>query len=440
MNEHEGYGKRIYRQRKRPTPYILIFLFLAAAFALFYFLARQREGIDLPKSEPPEVSGYKGTAKIAENSPPGEQEVAMRRGAVNYRDDNREQPAAAVKPASQPPSPKKPINIPTSSSLFEMAGDYYLERNYRKALDLYHKAVSAGDKRALVYVGLCFYWLKKYDSAVLFFQEALAYNRLDFIALKFITLAYYDMGKLKKSQEYAEEALAAMKDVEIANLQARLVEEVDVMATKKPIETGTFTVSFSKIEHQGIERTVLDILRTAHREIGTKMDLYPSEPVSVILYNEKEFFDVTRSPGWAGGLYDGKIRIPIGGFEKADPGTLKRILFHEYAHALVHSVTPECPTWVNEGLALYFSEDVDVKIGQVIPLDKLEKGFPLDESAVVLAYLESYAAVSYLIRRYQIYSIKKLLNAFARGEDIKTAFRKAFMISYDRFLKTWGKD
>ncbi len=441
MNEREGYGKKIYRQRKKPALYIvLVFLFLAASFAFFYYLGKQKTSIDLVNT------GTVGKREAVDTAAPVS-DPSPRKYPQEYRHEDQGKPGTnPIQPGNLPQAAPALKNLPLSPQVteeprddFSLAGDYYLKRDYRKALELYTRA-STTDKRAVVYVGLCYYWLEDYNNALIFFREALDYNRLDFIAGKFIALAYYQLNDLENSLVYAKKALEAMKDIEIEDLQARLVEEKKVMKSFDVTDTRQFKVFFSRNEHQEIERSIVDILKAAHREIGTKMDFYPSAPVSVILYNEKDFFDVTRSPGWAGGLYDGKIRLPIAGIEDADYNTLKRILFHEYAHALVHAITPQCPVWINEGLAMYFSGDIGGKIGQVIPLDKLEKGFPLEESAVVIAYLESYSAVSYLIERYRIYGVKELLKAFGRGEDIKAAFNTALMISYDRFIKTWGKD
>ena len=56
-------------------------------------------------------------------------------------------------------------------------------------------------------------------------------------------------------------------------------------------------------------------------------------------------------PGWSGGLFDGRIRLPIRG-GLADRREFERVLTHEYVHALVHSVAAGgVPAWLNEGLA-----------------------------------------------------------------------------------------
>jgi hypothetical protein len=184
---------------------------------------------------------------------------------------------------------------------------------------------------------------------------------------------------------------------------------------------------------------VIDILKAAYREIGQEFNVFPSRPITIILYNEKGFFDVTRAPGWAGGLFDGKIRLPIKGIE--GQGTLlHRILFHEYTHALIHQMTPSCPLWLNEGLAEFFSGRQARKCGQIIPLRLLERNFPSQPQGIALAYMESYSAVSFLIEKFGLYRIKELLERMGEGKNITEAFSDVLYEDYDRFLNTWGKN
>ena len=71
----------------------------------------------------------------------------------------------------------------------------------------------------------------------------------------------------------------------------------------------------------------------------------------MILYTQENFFDVTRVPGWAGGLNDGRIRVPVQGLETVSD-LLARILKHELTHSFVFQKTGgRCPTWLQEGTA-----------------------------------------------------------------------------------------
>lgn len=204
--------------------------------------------------------------------------------------------------------------------------------------------------------------------------------------------------------------------------------------------TVHFRAVFDGYEHGGVSRTVLGILEDAYREMGRKLDHFPLQPVTVVLYTEKDFFDITRLPAWTAGAYDGKIRLPVRGIEKESGLSLRNVLYHEYVHALVHSITPRAPMWLNEGLAEYLVPRGFQRVGQAIPIQSLEGSFPLgDQRLMALAYAESFSAVSHLVERNGLYAVKRLLVALSRGDSLDEAFRGAFSISYDEFASAWGR-
>jgi len=219
-----------------------------------------------------------------------------------------------------------------------------------------------------------------------------------------------------------------------------LVASAEGVENRVEEQTVHFKAVFDGYEHGGVSRTVLGILEDAYREMGQQLDHFPLKPVTVVLYTEKDFFDITRLPAWTAGAYDGRIRLPVRGIEKESGLSLRQVLYHEYVHALVHSITPRAPMWLNEGLAEYLVPRGFHKVGQAIPIQSLENSFPLgDQRLMALAYAESFSAVSYLVEQHGLYAVKRLLMALSRGDALDAAFRGAFPISYDEFASTWGR-
>jgi hypothetical protein len=71
----------------------------------------------------------------------------------------------------------------------------------------------------------------------------------------------------------------------------------------------------------------------------------------VVLYEHGQFSDVTRSHAWVNGLFDGRIRLPLGA-SRPPRAELERLLTHEYAHAVIHrQARGRAPRWLQEGLA-----------------------------------------------------------------------------------------
>src|SRR6266849_2797496 len=107
--------------------------------------------------------------------------------------------------------------------------------------------------------------------------------------------------------------------------------------------------------HGGATRQLAsEVIATLEEQFKTlqgELRYTPPEPIGVILYTEEVFQDLTRVPSWAGGLNDGRIRIPVQGLEHVSD-LLEHILKHELTHSFVFQKTAgRAPTWLQEGVA-----------------------------------------------------------------------------------------
>src|SRR5512132_1079210 len=112
-----------------------------------------------------------------------------------------------------------------------------------------------------------------------------------------------------------------------------------------------FRILFDGERQQALGTRVERILESGYWRIGKMLDSYPAETITVVLYTNRQFTDITRAPAWAGGAYDGRIRLPAGGALRT-PAELDRVVTHELVHAVVSSAARggHVPAWVNEGL------------------------------------------------------------------------------------------
>ncbi|MCK4835424.1 MAG: hypothetical protein KAT17_02240 [Candidatus Aminicenantes bacterium] len=433
-----GYGKKIYKKRKnRLIPLLLGLVFIAIVIFLLVFTVKtnipESKLIkpDNSKQSSHRFSDFQGKKMKPEANQPVTSEEKKAEPVISPGE------SLSVKPVSE--VEREQTKFRDLDNLDFLTRHYFNQKQYKKAL-VGFQALMKTDNRYAVHAGQCYYFLEEYKNAYACLQDVLLVNPNDFEAKKFLALTCYKLDRFADSLRFTEEALDIKKEQELQAFHYRLIREVNAMKGYADRKTPGFKIIFSQYEHSEIRFTVMEILKDAYRDIGKKMNHYPLHPVTVILYNEKGFFDITRAPSWAGGLYDGKIRIPIKG-AKGREKLLRRILFHEYTHALIHDLTPQCPLWINEGLAEFFSADHLKVIGQVIPLKYLEKRFPAgDPRLVAIAYLESYSAVSFLVSKFGIYRIKELLDALGRGEDINNAFEAVFHDPYENFLKNWGRE
>jgi tetratricopeptide (TPR) repeat protein len=206
-----------------------------------------------------------------------------------------------------------------------------------------------------------------------------------------------------------------------------------------------FTILFEGPAEQELAGAALLALESAYWRIGMALLAYPSAIITVVLYTEEQFRDITRSPSWAGAVYDGTIRVPTREALNNRP-QLEKVLAHEFTHALVHSLAPRgAPTWVNEGLAVMFekgdlnwAEQLVRKTPSLIPLSQLHDGFlKLPEDQVPLAYAESALAVRMLLDRAGPLTLAMLLKDLDARQDFAAAFNHRFSLSYLEFQTVW---
>jgi len=168
-----------------------------------------------------------------------------------------------------------------------------------------------------------------------------------------------------------------------------------------------FNILFEGPEQQVIAARVSNALEAAYARVGSSLGVYPPETITAILYSREQFRDVTKSPPWAAGAYDGRIRIPVLGSLRT-PGELDRVVTHEYVHAALRSLAPRgLPFWLNEGLATYFEPVDHAWLEQrlrtartTIPMSELEQSFGrLDGADALLAYAQGFTAARMLAHR-----------------------------------------
>ena len=205
-----------------------------------------------------------------------------------------------------------------------------------------------------------------------------------------------------------------------------------------------FTVLFEGPAEARLAERAVTLLEAAYWRIGTALNTYPVDVITVVLYTREQFRYITQSPAWAGGLFDGRIRLPVQGALQ-NPAEFERVLTHEFTHALIRSVAPRnVPQWLNEGLAVTFEgsnateRDARLRAANTRPaLSSLEGSFAsLDRPSAVLAYAQSAAAVQAMLDLGGPNAIAGLLVDLGRGLPFADAFERNMLVSYAAFRQT----
>lgn len=204
-----------------------------------------------------------------------------------------------------------------------------------------------------------------------------------------------------------------------------------------------FTVMFEGPAETELASRAVSALEADYWRIGTALSIYPSGVTTVILYTREQFRDITRSPSWAGGSFDGRIRVPVQGALQ-NHTEFERVLAHEFTHALIQSVAARgVPTWLHEGLADCFDgsairqkEQALQRAASRVPLGRLEGSFEeLTAKDAAQAYAESAVAVHRLLEQAGPMAIANLLTDIGRGIPFDQAFERHMLMSYAEFKK-----
>lgn len=300
-------------------------------------------------------------------------------------------------------------------------------------------------------LGLAYFNLRDDRNAERELLKVLEIDPKAFMAYQFLGELYYRKDDLETAVTYWEKAVAVNPGAnDVRTRLERVRKEHKAERDFNRDLSGHFLIKYEGREKIEAGRIILRILEDAYGEVGRALSLYPDQEIQVILYSGQQFEEVTSAPGWSSGIFDGKIRMPIGGIEKETPG-LRGLLYHEYTHAVVRKITSRCPTWLNEGLAQYFEgRQIDtqqkemlkrlVQTGMLPSLTNLEGpflGFGRDQAKE--AYIISLSSVRYMIDSFGMYRIRGVLDELAKGAGTDKAISNSIMLSYEEFQRGWKK-
>ncbi len=252
----------------------------------------------------------------------------------------------------------------------------------------------------------------------------------------------YRMGDLGRAIQTYEILIAdAPDDRDAQATLERWRRELELHDRMRQAVGSHFTVSFEGPAEASLAAKALECLDAAYWRIGQLLGTYPSDPISVVLYTTEQFRDITRSPAWAAGAYDGIIRVPMRGALDNEQ-ELNRVLAHEYAHALIRTLaTRGVPAWLNEGFAtslesgdLEWAQKAVGRAGGGVSLLRLQSGFGRFTGAQAhLAYATSALAVRRLLEEEGGFAIANLFRDLGSGIDFESAFAHRMQRSFADF-------
>ena len=331
------------------------------------------------------------------------------------------------------------------SGLLEREGwDALNAGNARAAADAFRGAVAGDPKNPRLHLGsgLAAFLERRDADARGALERALELDPKLTEARALLGQVLYRMGDPNGAMRMLERAVAdAPKDKRLTDTLERWRREAELHDRMQQSLNERFTVSFEGPAEAALAAKALESLDRAYWRIGEGLSTFPNHPISVVLYTGEQFRDITRSPSWAAGAYDGTIRVPVrGALDSADE--LDRVLAHEFVHALVATLAPRnVPTWLNEGLATALESDsLDwarrrVASAPSMSLPTLRSSFGrMTGTQAQVAYATSALAVRQLLDEAGGFAIANLLRDLGDGVEFDEAFTHRIQRPFAAFV------
>jgi hypothetical protein len=274
------------------------------------------------------------------------------------------------------------------------------------------------------------------------------------VAYNILGYCYYELGDVKSAIEELKLGTQLDPDPQAKALLAKAQRESSA-------ESGFTedTGNHFELHYEGgaapptLRRQMMEVLESHFQEISGDLDYLPQQRIQVILYTDKQYFDVTQAPKWSGAMNDGKLRIPISGLSVVD-SNLARVLKHELTHSFINLMSNRrAPSWLHEGVAqLEEPATVDrngLRLSQLynsghnIPLNQLEAPFArFSDAEATVAYAQSLTSAQYIRDVYGMSSLVVMLKRLGEGQSTEAALRSAVHSGYaqlDQEIAAWLK-
>lgn len=261
--------------------------------------------------------------------------------------------------------------------------------------------------------------------------------------------AYTMLGYTQAASDHNKDAIASFQhslalrpDATVQQYLSKAQREDNVEADFVQHESSHFVLHYEgKQTSESFRAQIVTALESDYDVLAHDLGNLPPDNISVTLYTEQAFFDVTHAPSWSGAMNDGKLRIPISGLTSMTPD-LGRVLKHELAHSFITQLSGgRCPQWLHEGIAQFLEPrslggnghtlSLMFKGHQNIPINTLEGSFmQFSGNEAALAYAESLAAVAYINDTYGMPDIQRILQRLSQGSSTEAALRATIHSDY----------
>ncbi|HTU32189.1 MAG TPA: tetratricopeptide repeat protein [Candidatus Acidoferrum sp.] len=262
------------------------------------------------------------------------------------------------------------------------------------------------------------------------------------IIAKLMGWAYYGSNQPDEAIKEWKLSEQLRPDPEVEQALAKAQKDQTEEADYRDGNSEHFTLKYYGGAAPELAPEILRTLEDEFNDIQSQLDYTPTNQISVILYTQQAFEDITRAPGWVDALYDGRLRIPVQGLSSVTP-ELAHVLKHELTHAFITQKSDgRAPVWLQEGVAQWMegkrsTDDASALVdaaeqGTVPNLKSLEGSWmSLSGDSASMAYAWSLAVVESIMQNGGTTDVSRLIEKTATAVTPEDAVREALHCDYN---------
>jgi hypothetical protein len=371
------------------------------------------------------TSGSKPPAAIPLPSEPVGKEM------VNEELINRLRAAALADPANTA------VKVRLAGALNVYASLRILNGDYKQAKDLLLEAYKCDKsyRPTLIHLSVVHYQTGDYRPAENLLLDALKAQDND-------SYAHYLLGEVYYAQDQVSAAIreweTAVRQGADSSLEAKIKKAKNEAGTHNELgelHSLHFILRYDRqVSDYNLGEKIQVTLEQLYSRLTSQLLSDGPSTITVILYPQQAYFDITKAPRWSGALFDGKLRIPAKGLYAVTPD-LESVLLHELTHCFLHAACQDrCPTWFHEGVAQFMegkSASTQKKVlaefssrQQLFALKQLGAGFMnLSPQQAAVAYVEGLSAVEFLVEKNGATILQKLVDSMRQNYTFDQALQ-----------------
>lgn len=225
-----------------------------------------------------------------------------------------------------------------------------------------------------------------------------------------------------------------------------LVTLQETLTEFKTLEADGFVLRMDAREADVYGHSVLDLLRSAKRELSAKYEMELARPVVVEIFpQQKDFavrtFGMPGAEGFLGVCFGSVITANSPASQGESPSNWQALLWHEFCHVVtLQKTNNKMPRWLSEGISVYEETQKDASWGQsmtadyrrmvldggLTPASRLSGAFlrPPSPQHLQFAYYESALVVEYLVQTHGIETVRNILADLSTGMEMKAILER----------------